>query len=140
MNGIPRPSWPATGTARRPSRFSADVVMENRNGLCVAVSVADANPATERTEAVRLLKTLRRRGVCRPTTVGGDMVAGRVRILIAAALVVAAVAIAFLPLIWVAIGLVLAASRVSIRAGSPESGLSGQSPATGRVTDSPSTA
>lgn len=45
--------------------------MENRNGLCVAVSVADANPATERTEAVRLLKTLRRRGF-RPTTVGGD--------------------------------------------------------------------
>ena len=51
--------------------FSAHVVMENRNGLCVAVSVADANPATERTEAVRLLKTLRRRGF-RPTTVGGD--------------------------------------------------------------------
>jgi transposase len=51
--------------------FSAHVVMENRNGLCVAVSVADANPATERTQAVRLLKTLRRRGF-RPTTVGGD--------------------------------------------------------------------
>jgi transposase len=50
---------------------SAHVVMENRNGLCVAVSVADANPATERTEAVRLLKRLRRRGF-RPTTVGGD--------------------------------------------------------------------
>ena len=51
--------------------FSAHVVMENRNGLCVAVSVADANPGTERTEAVRLLKRLRRRGF-RPTTVGGD--------------------------------------------------------------------
>jgi transposase len=51
--------------------FSAHVVMENRNGLCVAVSVADANPATERTEAVRLLTGLRRRGF-RPTTVGGD--------------------------------------------------------------------
>jgi transposase len=51
--------------------FSAHVVMENRHGLCVALSVADANPATERTEAVRLLKTLRRRGF-RPTTVGGD--------------------------------------------------------------------
>jgi transposase len=51
--------------------FSAHVVMENRNGLCVALSVADANPATERTEAVRLLKTLRRRGF-RATTVGGD--------------------------------------------------------------------
>ena len=45
--------------------------MENRNGLCVALSVADANPATERTEAIRLLKRLRRRGF-RPTTVGGD--------------------------------------------------------------------
>ena len=51
--------------------FSAHVVMENRNGLCVALGVAEANPATERTEAVRLLKTLRRRGF-RPTTVGGD--------------------------------------------------------------------
>jgi len=51
--------------------FSAHVVMENRHGLCVAVSVADANPATERTEAVRLLKTLRRRGF-RPATVGAD--------------------------------------------------------------------
>jgi transposase len=50
--------------------FSAHVVMENRHGLCVAVSVAKAN-GTERTEAVRLLKTLRRRGF-RPTTVGGD--------------------------------------------------------------------
>jgi hypothetical protein len=68
----------------------------------------------------------------------GTPAAGRVRILIAAALVVAAIAIAFLPLIWVAIGLVLAASRVSIRAGSPESGLSGQSPAIGRVPDSSS--
>jgi transposase len=51
--------------------FSGHVVMENRHGLCVAVSVADANPATERTEAVRLLKTLRRRGF-RPATVGAD--------------------------------------------------------------------
>lgn len=51
--------------------FSAHVVMENRHGLCVALSVADANPATERTEAVRLLKRLRRRGF-RPTTLGGD--------------------------------------------------------------------
>src|SRR5574338_1412776 len=41
--------------------FSAHVVMENRHGLCVALSVGDANPATERTEAVRLLRTLRRR-------------------------------------------------------------------------------
>ena len=66
----------------------------------------------------------------------GTSAAGRIRILIAAALVVAAVAIAFLPLIWVAIGLVLAASRVSIRAEKPESGLSGQSSETSRVTDS----
>jgi len=50
--------------------LSAHVVMENRHGLCVAVSVAEAN-GTERTEAVRLLKDLRRRGF-RPTTVGGD--------------------------------------------------------------------
>ena len=66
----------------------------------------------------------------------GTSAAGRIRILIAAALVVAAVAIALLPLIWVAIGLVLAASRVSIRAEKPESGLSGQSSETSRVTDS----
>jgi hypothetical protein len=70
----------------------------------------------------------------------GTPAAGRVRTLIAAALVVAAVAIAFLPLIWVAIGLVLAASRVGIRAEKPESGLSGQSSETTRVTDSLSTA
>ncbi len=38
---------------------------------------------------------------------------GRVRALIAGALLVAAVAIAFLPLVWVAIGLVLAAIRAS---------------------------
>jgi hypothetical protein len=50
---------------------AAHVAMENRHGLCAAVSVADANPATERTEAVRLLETLRRRGF-RPTTVGGN--------------------------------------------------------------------
>jgi hypothetical protein len=70
----------------------------------------------------------------------GTPASGRVRTLIAAALVVAAVAIAFLPLIWVAIGLVLAASRVGIRAEKPESGLSGQSSETTRVTDSLSTA
>src|SRR2546428_9238032 len=51
--------------------FSAHVVMENRNGLCVAVSVAEANPARERTEAVRLLKTLRRRGFRPPPGGGG---------------------------------------------------------------------
>jgi hypothetical protein len=70
----------------------------------------------------------------------GTPAARPVRTLIAAALVVAAVAIAFLPLIWVAIGLVLAASRVGIRAEKPESGLSGQSSETTRVTDSLSTA
>ena len=59
----------------------------------------------------------------------GTPVSGRVRMLIAAALVVAAVAIAFLPLIWVAIGLVLAASRLSVQADRPEPGLSGESPA-----------
>jgi transposase len=51
--------------------FSAHVLMENRHGLCVDVSVAEANPATERTEALRLLRRLRRRRF-RPRTVGGD--------------------------------------------------------------------
>ena len=51
--------------------YSAHVLMENRHGLCVDLSVADANPATERTEALRLLRRLRRRRF-RPATVGGD--------------------------------------------------------------------
>ena len=51
--------------------YSAHVVMENRHGLCVDVSVAEANPATERTEGLRLLGRLRRRRF-HPTTVGGD--------------------------------------------------------------------
>jgi transposase len=51
--------------------FSAHVVMENRAGLCVDVRVADANPGTERTAAVAMLRRLRRRGY-RPATVGAD--------------------------------------------------------------------
>ena len=55
--------------------------------------------------------------------------------------VVAAVAIAFLPLIWVAIGLVLGREpRDASRRGTTEPGLSGQSPAIGGMTDSPTTA
>jgi transposase len=51
--------------------FSAHVVMDNRAGLCVDVRVADANPASERTAAVAMLRRLRRRGY-RPATVGAD--------------------------------------------------------------------
>ena len=51
--------------------YSAHVLMENRHGLCVDLSVAEANPATERTEALRLLRRLRRRRF-RPRTVAGD--------------------------------------------------------------------
>jgi hypothetical protein len=43
----------------------------------------------------------------------GTVASGRVRALIAAALIVAAIAIALLPLIWLAIGLVLVAVRAS---------------------------
>ena len=75
----------------------------------------------------------------------GTPAARRIRILIAAALVVAAIAIAFLPLIWVAIGLVLAATRTSVAAASPEAepvepGPSGQSTATDQMADSRTTA
>lgn len=51
--------------------FSAHVVMENRAGLCVDVRVGDANPGTERTAAMAMLRRLRRRGY-RPATVGAD--------------------------------------------------------------------
>lgn len=51
--------------------FSAHVLMENRHGFCVDVSLAVANPATERTEGLRLLQRLRPRRF-RPQTVGGD--------------------------------------------------------------------
>jgi transposase len=51
--------------------YSAHVLMENRHGLCVDVSVADANSARERTEALHFLRRLRRRGF-HPSTVGAD--------------------------------------------------------------------
>jgi len=51
--------------------FGAHVLMENRHGLCVDLQVTPANPATERTAALAMLRRLRRRGF-RPRTVGGD--------------------------------------------------------------------
>lgn len=51
--------------------FSAHVLMENRSGLCVDLRVAPANAAHERTEGLRMLRRLRRRGF-RPSTLGAD--------------------------------------------------------------------
>lgn len=51
--------------------FSAHVLMENRSGLCVDLGVAPANSAHERSEGLRMLRRLRRRGF-RPTTLGAD--------------------------------------------------------------------
>jgi transposase len=51
--------------------FSAHVLMENRSGLCVDLRVARANEVHERSEGLRMLRRLRRRGF-RPTTLGAD--------------------------------------------------------------------
>jgi transposase len=51
--------------------FATHVLMENRHGLCVDLQVTPANPATERTAALAMLRRLRRRGF-QPRTVGGD--------------------------------------------------------------------
>jgi IS5 family transposase len=52
--------------------YSAHVLMENRNGLCVDVAVgAAADGFAERVHALRMLRRLRRRGF-KPRTVGGD--------------------------------------------------------------------
>jgi transposase len=51
--------------------FSAHVLMENRNGLCVDLRVAGANSANERREGLRMLGRLRERGF-RPRTLGAD--------------------------------------------------------------------
>jgi len=51
--------------------FSAHVLMENRNGLCVDIRVAEANGKAEVAEAIAMLKRQTRRGV--PIqTVGAD--------------------------------------------------------------------
>lgn len=51
--------------------FSGHVMMENRNGLCVDISVAQATGTAERDEALMLLGRLQDRGF-RPRTLGGD--------------------------------------------------------------------
>jgi transposase len=51
--------------------FSAHVLMENRNGLCIDVRVAQANGYAEREEALAMTRRLRRRGFD-PKTLAGD--------------------------------------------------------------------
>ena len=51
--------------------FSGHVLMENRNGLCVDLSIAHATGTAEREEALALLRRLAERGY-RPRTLGGD--------------------------------------------------------------------
>ena len=51
--------------------FSGHVMMENRNGLCVDISVAQATGTAERDEALTLLGRLQDRGF-RPRTLGAD--------------------------------------------------------------------
>ncbi len=51
--------------------FSAHVLMENRNGLCVDLRVAEANGYAERIEGEAMLRRLRRRGYD-PKTLAGD--------------------------------------------------------------------
>jgi hypothetical protein len=51
--------------------FSGHLLMENRNGLCVDVRIAEANPSSEWRTAIAMLEEQRRRGL-HPTTVGAD--------------------------------------------------------------------
>ena len=51
--------------------YSGHVLMENRNGLCVDVSIAQATGTAERDEGLRLLGRAQDRGL-RPRTVGAD--------------------------------------------------------------------
>jgi transposase len=51
--------------------YSGHVLMENRNGLCVDVRVAEATGYAERDEALEMLRRLRRRGYD-PKTLAGD--------------------------------------------------------------------
>jgi transposase len=51
--------------------FSGHVLMENRNGLCVDISIAQATGSAEREEALRMLGRQQDKGL-RPKTVGAD--------------------------------------------------------------------
>ena len=51
--------------------FRGHAVMENRNGLCVDVSVSGATGTAERDEAIRMVKRLRKRGI-RVKTLAAD--------------------------------------------------------------------
>lgn len=51
--------------------FSGHVLMENRNGLCAGVTVAEANGRAEPEEALKLVRELKMKGT-RPKTLGGD--------------------------------------------------------------------
>jgi Transposase domain (DUF772) len=51
--------------------YSGHVLMENRNGLCVDLRVAQATEYAERDEALEMVRRLRRRGYT-PKTVAGD--------------------------------------------------------------------
>lgn len=51
---------------------SGHVLMENRNGLCLDVSVTHATGTAEREEALEMLQRVRRRHKLRPKTVGFD--------------------------------------------------------------------
>lgn len=51
--------------------YSGHVLMENRNGLCVDLRIAAATGYAERTEALAMVRRLRRRGF-NPRTLAGD--------------------------------------------------------------------
>ena len=51
--------------------YSGHLLMENRNGLCVDVSVGAADGHAEREHALKMLRRLRRRGF-QPRTLGAD--------------------------------------------------------------------
>jgi transposase len=51
--------------------FSAHVLMENRNGFCADINVAQATGTAEREEALRMIRRQKANGI-RPRTVGAD--------------------------------------------------------------------
>jgi len=51
---------------------SAHVLMENRSGLCLDVTVAEANGTAERAQALRMLDRVARRQRLQPRTLGAD--------------------------------------------------------------------
>jgi IS5 family transposase len=57
--------------AKAALSYSAHLLMENRNGLCVDIAVGAADGFAERRHALEMLRRLRRRGF-KPRTVGGD--------------------------------------------------------------------